>query len=57
MRNSIAYLPIGSVRLAPYREEDTVEAVDINNLPKGVVTGSNLIQPPEEASPTINLRR
>jgi hypothetical protein len=50
--NYIANLHIGA---PPFRlEEDTsVQAVDINNLPAGIVTGSNLIQFPSNARPEI----
>ena len=51
-RAYIANLPVGPVtaELAP---SQTVTAVDINKLPDGIVTGSNLIQFPAEASPAV----
>ena len=53
-RSYIANLPIDTFRaaIAP-QEVDPVSAVDIDNLPNGVVTGSNLIQFPDTASPTL----
>lgn len=53
-RSYIANLPIGTVLVAPQVEDVTpVTAVDINNLPNGIVTGSNLIQFPTDASPAV----
>jgi hypothetical protein len=57
----IGNLPVGTFRpIAPSREgvftaEETVSGIDINNLPNGVVTGSNIIQFPENAKPEIRL--
>ena len=54
MRSYIANLPIGATRsLVRAQEVDTVSAIDIDNLPNGVVTGSNLIQFPDAASPQL----
>src|SRR6266853_2024884 len=54
MRSYIANLPIDTFRAAAQPEEDgVVNAVDINNLPNGIVTGSNLIQFSKEASPAV----
>jgi hypothetical protein len=53
-RTYIANLPIGTYRPALQPEDEgVVQAVDINNLPTGIVTGSNLISFPKEASPEI----
>ena len=52
LRSYIANLPVG----APPRsaaESTEVNAIDIDNLPNGIVTGSNLIQFPDTASPEI----
>jgi hypothetical protein len=53
-RSYISNLPVGTFQ-APIRPQDeaTVKAVDINNLPNGIVTGSNLIQFPDTASPEV----
>ncbi len=51
-RNYIANLPIGTLRAAP-RPRGPIEAVDIDNLPAGIVTGSNLIQFPTQATPPV----
>jgi hypothetical protein len=54
MRNYIANLPIGAARTPLEPEEETgVKGVDINNLPNGIVTGSNLLQFPKDATPQI----
>jgi len=52
MRSYISNLPIGAYRAAA-PQPGVVTAVDIDNLPEGVVTGSNLIQFPKDASPEI----
>jgi hypothetical protein len=52
IRSYIANLPIGALHAALQPEEE-VKAVDIDKLPSGIVTGSNLIQFPKEASPEI----
>jgi len=54
MRSYIANLPIGTFysALQPI-EEDVVTGVDLNKLPDGIITGSNLIQFPKEASPQV----
>jgi len=53
-RTYISNLPIGTFQV-PLRPQDeaAVKAVDINNLPNGMVTGSNLIQFPATASPEV----
>src|SRR4030088_2788641 len=53
-RSYISNLPVGTFQ-APIRPQDeaAVKAVDINNLPNGIVTGSNLIQFPATASPEL----
>jgi hypothetical protein len=54
MRSYIANLPTGTYRAALQPEEDElVTAVDLKNLPDGVVTGSNLIQFSKEVTPEI----
>ncbi len=54
MQSYIANLPIGAYRPALRRlDDEKVAALDIDNLPDGVVTGSNLIQFSKEASPEI----
>ena len=53
LRTYIANLPVGTMRLPLQREEDAITAVDINNLPIGIVTGSNLIQFSKDASSQI----
>jgi hypothetical protein len=52
MRSYISNLPIGAYRAAA-PQPGVVTAVDIDNLPDGIVTGSNLIQFPGNASPEI----
>jgi hypothetical protein len=54
MRTYISNLPIGMLQAAPQLQlEGVVTAVDINDLPNGIITGSNLVQFPKEASPEI----
>jgi hypothetical protein len=53
MRSYIANLPVGTYRPALLQEEENVVAADINNLPNGIVTGSNLIQFSKEVSSEI----
>ena len=52
MRSYIANLPIGALH-AGLQPEEEVTGVDIDKLPNGIVTGSNLIQFPREASPEV----
>ena len=49
----IADLPVGVPPSSLAEEESAVNTIDINNLPAGIVTGSNLIQFPAEASPEL----
>jgi len=53
LRSYIANLPVGAP--LPSMAEDTaaVNTIDIDNLPSGIVTGSNLIQFPTDASPEL----
>ena len=53
LRSYIANLPVGAV--LPSMAEDTspINTIDIDNLPNGIVTGSNLIQFPADASPEL----
>ena len=53
LRSYIANLPVGTP--FPSMAEDTavVNPIDIDNLPNGIVTGSNLIQFPADASPEL----
>lgn len=53
LRSYISNLPIGAFPAALRAEEKGVERTDINNLPDGVVTGSNLIHFSKDASPEI----
>lgn len=54
MRNYVANLPVGTPEVALQPEDDTaVTTIDINKLPDGVVSGSNLIQFPKEATPEL----
>jgi hypothetical protein len=53
LKSYIANLPVGAFPAAAEAQEETVTAVDINNLPNGIVTGSNLIQFPDEANATV----
>src|SRR5215831_15030805 len=50
LRSYIANLPVGAP--LPLMAEDTsaINTIDIDNLPNGIVTGSNLIQFPSDAS-------
>lgn len=52
VRSYISNLPIGPFQV-PVQTQEDVTAVDIDNLPKGIVTGSNLIQFPDKASPEV----
>jgi hypothetical protein len=54
LRNYIANLPIGTFHAALQPEdEDAIKGIDIDKLPEGIVTGSNLIQFPKGASPEL----
>lgn len=54
IRSYISNLPIGTFRAVLQPEEEAgVPPVDINNLPDGIVTGSNLIHFSKDASPDI----
>lgn len=49
----ISSLPVGTPPKELLETKELVEAVNIDDLPNGLVTGSNLIQFPEEASPEL----
>ena len=49
----IANLPVGVPPSSLAEDESAVNTIDIDNLPAGIVTGSNLIQFPVEASPEL----
>ena len=54
LRSYIANLPVGAMQARREPElESVVTAVDLDDLPDGIVTGSNLIQFPKEASAEI----
>jgi hypothetical protein len=53
LQNYIANLPVGVAPMMSEEEESAVNEIDIDNLPSGIVTGSNLIQFPEAASPEL----
>lgn len=53
LRSYIANLPVGAARPSTAEEAAAVNTIDINNLPDGIVTGSNLIQFPANASPEL----
>src|SRR5262245_4719919 len=53
LRSYIANLPVGAPSLAMDEDTSEVNTIDIDNLPNGLVTGSNLIQFPPEASPEL----
>jgi hypothetical protein len=50
LRNYITNLPVGMPDLSLSDNDGAVNAIDINSLPDGIVTGSNLIQFPPGAS-------
>lgn len=53
LRNYIVNLPVGSLPATAAEDSGAVNAIDINGLPDGVVTGSNLIQFPSGTSPEL----
>ena len=53
LRSYIANLPIGAPLRSVSEDVSAVNTIDIDNLPNGVVTGSNLIQFPADASPEL----
>lgn len=53
IRSYIANLPVGAPLPSAAEDAGGVNAIDIDNLPNGVVTGSNLIQFPPDASPEL----
>jgi hypothetical protein len=53
LHNYIANLPVGAPLLSITEDTAAVNTVDIDNLPNGIVTGSNLIQFPTDASPEL----
>lgn len=52
-KSFIANLPLGDDESFAGEESTEINTIDIDNLPKGIVTGSNLIQFPDNASPEI----
>lgn len=53
LRNYIVNLPVGSLPAMAAEDDGAVNTIDINGLPDGVVTGSNLIQFPSGVRPEI----
>ena len=53
LRPYIAALPVGGAAPLAAEDEDAGNPTDIDNLPAGVVTGSNLIQFPPDAKPEL----
>jgi hypothetical protein len=53
LRTYIANLPVGASLPSMAEDAGAVNTIDINNLPDGIVTGSNLIQFPPDASPEL----
>lgn len=53
LRTYIANLPVGAPLPSIAEDTSPVNTIDINNLPDGIVTGSNLIQFPADASPEL----
>jgi hypothetical protein len=53
LRTYIANLPVGAPLPSMAEDAAAVNTIDINNLPDGIVTGSNLIQFPPDASPEL----
>lgn len=53
LRSYIANLPVGAPVHSVAEDAAAVNTIDIDNLPNGIVTGSNLIQFPAEASPEL----
>jgi hypothetical protein len=53
LRSYIAHLPVGTAHDSGGEDATSVNTIDIDNLPNGLVTGSNLIQFPTEASPEL----
>ena len=53
LRSYIANLPVGAPLSSMAEETKAVNTIDIDNLPNGIVTGSNLIQFPSDASPEL----
>lgn len=53
LRSYISNLPIGSPPAPSAEDASAINTIDINGLPAGIVTGSNLIQFPPNASPEL----
>jgi hypothetical protein len=53
LRSYIANLPVGAAPPSTSEGAAPVNTIDIDNLPNGVVTGSNLIQFPADCSPEL----
>lgn len=53
LKSYIANLPVGAPLLRMGEESAAVNTIDIDSLPNGIVTGSNLIQFPANASPEV----
>jgi hypothetical protein len=53
LRSYIANLPVGAPVQSAAEDAAAVNTIDIDNLPNGIVAGSNLIQFPASASPEL----
>jgi hypothetical protein len=53
LRSYIANLPVGAPHPSMAEDTSAVNTIDIDHLPNGIVTGSNLIQFPADASPEL----
>jgi hypothetical protein len=53
LRNYISNLPVGAAPRSLAEDASAVNTIDIDSLPNGIVTGSNLIQFPASASPEL----
>jgi hypothetical protein len=53
LRNYISNLPVGTPLATVAEDAGAINTIDVDNLPNGIVTGSNLIQFPTNASPEI----
>jgi hypothetical protein len=53
LRSYIANLPVGAPLPSMAEDTSAINTIDIDNLPNGIVSGSNLIQFPAEASPEL----
>jgi len=53
LRTYIANLPVGAPLTSMTEDTSAINTIDIDKLPDGIVTGSNLIQFPPDASPEL----